>query len=608
MNRVPGVTPSFILPFLIALLMIGASEAWSYEKYKDCKDCHRSFRSSPYTSLSDGSNWGDDLHDVHRNNMLSGECDTCHSSGSKKPVFIDRDKGGNGLAPISCVGCHGREEDMGNDSVSAGRGAGLRQKHTNAGESDCLRCHSDADPANYTPVGEDVLPNFFANPGFGHPNIPTDSCNPAGEENIAGTTLGLDNDGDGNYDTADSDCRTYSVGGSVSGLTASGLALQNNAADTLAVAADGPFTFATELDDGNAYAVTVSAQPTGQTCSVSNDSGTIAATDVSNVSVICADNPPPITQMNAGLNDAWFDPATDGQGFFITVFPDKGLVLLSWFTYDTNLPPGDASANLGDPGHRWFNALGTYSGNQAVLDISIASGGLFDTSTEITRVGDGTIILTFTHCNSGTVEYNIPSIGQSGIVAIQRVSTENVALCESLEGQVVVQEIGVQKSEKNNHILSLSNPVPKAATPLLVNMNAGLNDAWFDPITDGQGFFITIFPGAQMVVLSWFTYDTEAVPGDATANLGDPGHRWFNALGSFNGNQAVLDISITSGGLFDTPTEITRFDDGTITVTFIDCNSGTVDYDIPTISQQGTVPIQRIVPDNIAFCESFITE
>ena len=33
--------------------------------------------------------------------------------------------------------------------------------------------------------------------------------------------------------------------------------------------------------------------------------------------------------INAGLNDAWYNPATDGQGFFITVFPDIGYVLLA---------------------------------------------------------------------------------------------------------------------------------------------------------------------------------------------------------------------------------------------------------------------------------------
>jgi hypothetical protein len=29
-----------------------------------------------------------------------------------------------------------------------------------------------------------------------------------------------------------------------------------------------------------------------------------------------------VLQINAGLNDAWCNPDTDGQGFFITVFPD----------------------------------------------------------------------------------------------------------------------------------------------------------------------------------------------------------------------------------------------------------------------------------------------
>jgi len=80
---------------------------------------------------------------------------------------------------------------------------------------------------------------------------------------------------------------TYTIGGSVSGLTGTGLALQNNGADTLPIAADGPFTFLTELEDTVAYAVTVSTQPTGQTCEVTNGSGTIAAADVTNVAVTC---------------------------------------------------------------------------------------------------------------------------------------------------------------------------------------------------------------------------------------------------------------------------------------------------------------------------------
>jgi hypothetical protein len=143
-----------------------------------------------------------------------------------------------------------------------------------------------------------------------------------------------------------------------------------------------------------------------------------------------------VSRINAGLNDAWYNPVTSGQGFFITVFPDLGAVSLAWFTYDTELPPDDATANLGDPGHRWLTAFGPIEDNQAFMNIELTSGGLFDTATEIQRTdppgSDGTIILTFTSCNSGTVEYDIPSINRQGTVPIRRVANDNIALCEAI--------------------------------------------------------------------------------------------------------------------------------------------------------------------------------
>ena len=156
------------------------------------------------------------------------------------------------------------------------------------------------------------------------------------------------------------------------------------------------------------------------------------------VSCVFEDNCPKL-QINAGLNDAWYDPETSGQGFFITVFPDLNYVSLAWFTYDTELPPEDATANLGDPGHRWLTAGGQIDGNKVLMSIEMTSGGLFDTATEITRTdppgSDGTIILTFDGCNSGTVEYDIPSITRQGSVPIQRVAGDNIALCEALNSK-----------------------------------------------------------------------------------------------------------------------------------------------------------------------------
>ena len=145
------------------------------------------------------------------------------------------------------------------------------------------------------------------------------------------------------------------------------------------------------------------------------------------------------SNINAGLNDAWYNPETSGQGFFITVFPDLRAVSLAWFTYDTELPPDDAQANLGDAGHRWLTGVGMIDGNQVVMNIEMTSGGLFDTATEIQRTdppgSDGTIILTFDSCNSGSVEYDIPSINRQGIIPIQRVASDNIALCEALNAE-----------------------------------------------------------------------------------------------------------------------------------------------------------------------------
>jgi len=144
----------------------------------------------------------------------------------------------------------------------------------------------------------------------------------------------------------------------------------------------------------------------------------------------------PLFRINAGLNDAWYLPDTSGQGFFITVFPDLGYVSLAWFTYDTELPPINATANLGDPGHRWLTAVGPIDGNNVLMNVELTSGGVFDTATEITRTdppgSDGEITLTFDSCNSGTVEYDIPSINRQGMVPIQRVAGDNIVLCEAL--------------------------------------------------------------------------------------------------------------------------------------------------------------------------------
>ncbi len=82
---------------------------------------------------------------------------------------------------------------------------------------------------------------------------------------------------------------TYTVGGTVTGLSGSGLVLQSGGGANLPITASGAFTFATGMPSGTIYAVTVKSSPTSppQVCTVADGVGTIAATDVTNVTVTC---------------------------------------------------------------------------------------------------------------------------------------------------------------------------------------------------------------------------------------------------------------------------------------------------------------------------------
>ncbi len=136
-------------------------------------------------------------------------------------------------------------------------------------------------------------------------------------------------------------------------------------------------------------------------------------------------------------------------------------------------------------------------------------------------------------------------------------------------------------------------------------VNSAISDAWFNPVTNGQGFFIIVWEGIDFVFLSWFTFDTERPPEDVTAILGEPGHRWLTAQGPFSGDTATLDVFVSSGGTFDSPTpEVVNVQDGTITIKWTGCNSGILTYNIPSLGLMGEIPIQRIVLDSVPACEA----
>jgi len=141
-------------------------------------------------------------------------------------------------------------------------------------------------------------------------------------------------------------------------------------------------------------------------------------------------------RVNSGLTDAWFNPQTDGQGFLLNVFPEIEQVFVGWFTFDTERPPDTVQAQLGDPGHRWLTAQGAFGKSDALLNLNLTSGGLFDAEEPTPGTEPyGELLLEFNNCNAITATYDIPSLGEAGVIPLQRIAGDNVALCEALNSE-----------------------------------------------------------------------------------------------------------------------------------------------------------------------------
>ena len=149
------------------------------------------------------------------------------------------------------------------------------------------------------------------------------------------------------------------------------------------------------------------------------------------------------------------------------------------------------------------------------------------------------------------------------------------------------------------------SPPDQLAAEETFRINAGLNDAWVNADAPFQGMFVTVLPDQNLIFAAWFTFDVEAPADDINAVIGAPDQRWITALGTYDGNSAVLNAELTTGGRFNTSDPIAIQDTGygTVALRFSDCNMASVDFDFPDTGESGSFTMQRIVTDNVSLCE-----
>jgi 6-phosphogluconolactonase (cycloisomerase 2 family) len=223
---------------------------------------------------------------------------------------------------------------------------------------------------------------------------------------------------------------SYSIQATVSGLSGSGLVIQDNWGDNLAVSGSGTATFVTQVPSGSSYGISVLTQPSNpvQNCTVANGSGIVGGATVTTPAITCVTQSPWIlvTVDYGGNTLSLFniDPATgqprargryrvgsaptdingDGQGRFLYVL-NSGDGSISGFSYELSssslvpmqgpgqaaatFPAGAGSSSLtGYPGsktlyvtHKGSNVIAAYAINQTTGALTEISGSPFNAGT-----------------------------------------------------------------------------------------------------------------------------------------------------------------------------------------------------------------------------------
>jgi hypothetical protein len=107
------------------------------------------------------------------------------------------------------------------------------------------------------------------------------------------------------------------VGGTITGLTGSGLVLADNGANNLPVSSNVSFVFSATIGAGTAYRVTIVSQPAGQSCSVANGNGQAVSSNVTTVAVTCAAAVAGYAVYPLGATDVAWEPHQ--RGLYVTL-------------------------------------------------------------------------------------------------------------------------------------------------------------------------------------------------------------------------------------------------------------------------------------------------
>ena len=421
-------------------------------------------------------------------------------------------------------------------------------------------CSKQADPNGYCDAGQVCTNDACAAPGTTNPNPTTSS---------------------------------YSVGGTISGLKGT-LVLKNNGTDSLTLNANNAnFVFATTLQSGGNYAVTVGTQPSQQTCTVANGSGKVGSANITNVAVSCTSTSTSATVTSIALSPSnlTLAPAATQQYSARATYSDSSTADASSGTWTSSSP---SVATISASGLATAVAAGTTS-------ISVTFGGVTQATTltvsaattatlssiSLTDAEGGSVVVGTTdqyiataiysdnsHSDiSGTVAWtssspNVATVSASGLVTALSAGTTNLtATSGSVSQQATVTVSAATLTSlavtSTNTTFSAGSTSQFTATGVYSNgshqnLNSAVtwsssNSAIFTVDSNGLVSGLTVgnanvvatlgtVSGNSRVVITGATLSSIGLSSSEGASIAAGTHTLITAVGTFSDN-TTLDIT-----------------------------------------------------------------
>lgn len=239
---------------------------------------------------------------------------------------------------------------------------------------------------------------------------------------------------------------------------------------------------------------------------------------------------------------SWYNPDRDGEGFHIEMLEDNQVMVI-WFTFPG--PTDDPSAK-----QAWILGSGTITDNTiTIIGANKFQGPEFGPGynrDNLVLVPWGDLNIVFSGNNNATVNY------------------------DGLDGEGTTEVI---------RITSMAEQADTSRFPV------GFSGAWYNPETNGQGWFVEILSDENALVY-WFTYDENG------------NQAWNLEVGFLDGDRIVVpDSKMGRGTVFGNGFDmgdVVREPFADFELTFDGCKEGTAHYRTTESNERDNLPIVRL--------------